>query len=96
MKTLREYDTLTKGQAGTDTDHGVAWGPAFPTPIHGTVNGLPVRAIAIGDLPGASDVLLCSDPTGFLQQVRRIDFVTTDGAYLPLHAETTPLVGSMR
>jgi hypothetical protein len=93
MKTLREYNAIAK----TVGDHaeGITWGPAFPAPIHGTVNGLPVRAITIGDLPGASDVLLCADEAGNLVPVKRTDFVNTDGAYLPLRTEA-PTAASMR
>ncbi len=83
MKSLREYTKLP-------TDHaGITWGATFDPPIHATVNGLPVRVLTIGDLPGASDVLLCSDPTGFLAPVKRTDTIVTDGAYLPLSDGTT-------
>lgn len=87
MKTLRDYKTL----ATTDHD-GITWGTTFAPAIHATLNGLPVRILSIGDLPGASDVLLCTDETGFLAPVKRTDLLVTDGAYLPLKNEpaTTP------
>jgi len=93
MKTLRDY-TL-KLNSGSDAE-GIAWGGPFTPPIHGTVNGVPARAIVPGNLPGASTILLCSDTTGFLQEVKRIDFVVTDGAYLPLKDEPTGTAQSLR
>lgn len=92
MKTLRDYKALTS----TDHDHGITWGTAFDPPIHATVQGLPVRVLSIGDLPGASDVLLCSDATGFLAPIKRTDLLVTDGAYLPLSETTPTMAGSQR
>lgn len=93
MKTLRDYKTLTTTEHG----RGITWGTTFAPPMHATVNGLPVRVLSIGDLPGASDVLLCTDETGFLQPVKRTDLIITDGGYLPLKGETTPtMAGSQR
>src|ERR1043166_7791887 len=86
MKSLRDYTTL-KGTI-TESGAGITWGTAFDPPIHATVNGLPVRVLTIGDLPGASDVFLCSDATGFMAPIKRTDIVVTDGAYLPLTKET--------
>ncbi len=83
MKSLRDY-TLQVETPATASSNRIAWGGPFPTPIHGTINGMPARAIVPGDLPGASTVLLCSDPSGYLAEVKRTDFVVTDGAYLPL------------
>lgn len=91
MKSLRDYKNLPT----TDHDHGITWGTAFDPPIHATVNGLPVRVLSIGDLPGASDVLLCSDATGFLAPIKRVDLLVTDGAYLPL-TESPQTSPSMR
>jgi hypothetical protein len=82
MKSLRDYKLTVDTPASTS--NRIAWGGPFPTAIHGTVNGMKSRAIAPGDLPGASTVLLCSDPTGFLREVKAEDFIVTDGAYLPL------------
>ena len=82
MKTLRDYKLRVEEPA--TISNRISWGAAFPIPIHGTVNGMPARALIAGDLPGASTVLLCSDPTGFLNEVKRADFIVTDGAYLPL------------
>ncbi len=86
MKSLREYQLQVESPA--TTSNRITWGGPFTTPIHGTINGMPARAILAGDLPGASTVLLCSDLSGYLTEVKRADFVVTDGAYLPL-AETT-------
>lgn len=82
MKSLRDYKLQVETTPGAS--HRITWGGPFPTAIHGTINGMPACAIVPGDLPGASTVLLCSDPTGFLSEVKRSDFVVTDGAYLPL------------
>ncbi len=87
MKSLRDYQLQVESPAASSSNR-VSWGGPFPTPIHGTINGMPARAIVPGDLPGASTVLLCSDPSGYLAEVKRTDFIVTDGAYLPL-AETT-------
>lgn len=81
MKSLRDYKLQVEPQ-GSSTR--IAWGGPFPTAIHGTVNGMKARAIVPGDLPGASTVLLCSDPDGLLREVKLTDFIVTDGAYLPL------------
>lgn len=95
MKTLREY-ILNLGTAGHDQEHaGITWGGSFNPPIHGTVNGLPVRILQSGDLPGASTVLMCADPSGFLGTVKQVDVVVTDGAYLPLR-DSPPIAQSMR
>ncbi len=83
MKSLRDYKLRVETPAGTVSNR-IAWGGAFPTPIHGTVNGLPVRAIMVGDLPGASTVILCAGPDGTLGPVKEEDFRVTDGNYLPL------------
>jgi len=88
MKSLREYQLNLNPE--TATGEGVTWGGPFPIPIHGTVNGIPARAIVPGNLAGASTVLLCSDTTGFLTEVKRADFIVTDGAYLPLKSDLTP------
>lgn len=90
MKTLRDYKNLP-----TTAHDGITWGTTFSPAIHATVNGLPVRVLSIGDLPGASDVLLCTDDTGFLQPVKRTDLIVTDGQYLPLRGEPT-MAGSSR
>lgn len=94
MKSLREYDIkLTEPQA----DETLAFGPAFTPAIHATVNGVPVRVLNSGNLPGASPVYTCVDANGFSTWVKQADVIITDGAYLPLHAEATaPLAGSMR
>lgn len=84
MKSLRDYKLTVQEPTTTPQSNRIAWGGPFPTAIHGTVNGMKSRAIAPGDLPGASTVLLCSDPTGFLREVKAEDFIVTDGAYLPL------------
>lgn len=81
MKSLRDYK-LHVEQASTS--NRITWGGSFPTAIHGTVNGIPCRAIAPGDMPGASTVLLVAGNDGFLAEVKRTDFIVTDGAYLPL------------
>ncbi len=88
MKSLRDYK-LRLTETGA-ISHRITWGPSFATAIHGTINGMPARAIALGDLPGASTVLLCSDPSGFLTEVKATDFLTTDGAYLPLLEPVAP------
>lgn len=94
MKSLREY------QIKLDDTHGdepLTWGPAYNPPMHATVNGVPVRVLCSANLPGASPVDWCIDNTGFKTFVKVTDVITTDGAYLPLHGETTPtLVGSTR
>ena len=82
MKSLRDYKLNVETPA--TTSNRITWGGPFPTAIHGTVNGMPARAIVPGDLPGASTILLCSDPGGLLREVKLADFIVTDGAYLPL------------
>jgi len=82
MKSLREYKLQVEPQ--TSQSNRITWGGSFPTAIHGTVNGIPCRAIAPGDMPGASTVLLVAGNDGVLQEVKRADFLVTDGAYLPL------------
>jgi hypothetical protein len=89
MKSLRDYKLQVESSAATS--NRIAWGGPFPIPIHGTVNGMPARAIVPGDLPGASTVLLCTDPNGYLAEVKRTDFIVTDGAYLPLLDIPTPV-----
>jgi hypothetical protein len=90
MKSLREYTmNLHKTDRDGEPETGITWGGAFTPPIHGVVNGLPVRILQTGDLPGASTVLLCADPTGVLAPVQRRDVIVTDGTYLPLR-DTTP------
>ncbi len=85
MQSLRDYQLQLEPQASPSTR--ISWGGSFPTAIHGTVNGIPCRAIQVGDMPGASTVLLVSTNEGFFE-VKRADFIPTDGAYLPL-METT-------
>ncbi|HEV8210633.1 MAG TPA: hypothetical protein VGP77_10945, partial [Vicinamibacterales bacterium] len=80
-KTLKGYKLQLASTTGTPP-RGIMWGGAFPTAIHGLVNGVKCRAICPGDLPGASTVLLVSDPTGAFYEVKREDFICTDGAYL--------------
>jgi len=94
MKSLRDYKLQVEAQPSLS--NRITWGGSFPTAIHGTVNGVPCRAIAPGDMPGASTVLLVAGNDGFLAEVKRTDFIVTDGAYLPLldtpaieRAETT-------
>jgi hypothetical protein len=81
MKSLREYKLQV--EPPTSQSNRITWGGSFPTAIHGTVNGIPCRAIQVGDMPGASTVLLVSTTEGFFE-VKRADFLPTDGAYLPL------------
>jgi hypothetical protein len=88
MKSLRDYKLHVEPQ-GSQSNR-IAWGGPFTPPIHGTVNGMPARAIVPGDLPGASTVLLCTDGNGLLAEVKRTDFIVTDGAYLPL-LDTPPI-----
>src|SRR5712691_8710380 len=82
MKSLRDYKIHIEGPASASqrTD----WGGPFSPAIYGTVKGVPVRGIVPGDMPGASTVILCADPNGFLTEVKRDDFIVTDGTYLPL------------
>jgi len=87
MKSLRDYKLNVEP---TTTSNRITWGGSFPTAIHGTVNGVPCRAIAPGDMPGASTVLLVAGTDGFLGEVKRADFIVTDGAYLPLIDTPTP------
>ncbi len=90
MKTLRDYKLTVTG----NEHEAITWGTAFNPPIYATVNGLPVRVLTIGDLPGASPVYNCVDATGFSALVKQTDVQIIDGAYLPL-AET-PTTQSMR
>jgi hypothetical protein len=83
MKSLREYKISLGGGGGNESE-GITWGTAFTPPIHATVNGLPVRVLSIGDLPGASPVYQCVDAQGFSIAVKQSDVVIIDGAYLPL------------
>jgi len=55
MKSLREYKLQVEPQ--TSQSNRITWGGSFPTAIHGTVNGIPCRAIAPGDMPGAFEQL---------------------------------------
>lgn len=61
-----------------------SWAPPYQTPIHGVVDGEPVRILQIGDMPGKSPVYLCVDEQGFSAPVRLSDVQITDGAFLPL------------
>jgi len=84
MKSLREYKIKLNQSDMAPADKGVAWGAAFTPALHGEVNGVPVRILNIGDLPGASTVLNCVDKTGFSIAVKQADVIFTDGAALPL------------
>jgi len=87
MKSLRDYKL---NLSGANEGEGITWGTAFSPPIHATVNGLPVRVLTIGDLPGASPVCLCTDTTGVLAPIKTADVIVTDGAYLPLKGDGLP------
>jgi hypothetical protein len=92
MKTLRDYKLTVQG-----TDHeAITWGASFTPPIYATVNGLPVRVLTIGDLPGASPVYNCVDASGFSTLVKQTDVQIIDGAYLPLTEPTPTMAGSQR
>jgi hypothetical protein len=84
MKSLRDYKLTVTG----NEHEAITWGTAFNPPIYATVNGLPVRVLTIGDLPGASPVYNCVDATGFSTLVKQTDVQIIDGAYLPLKDET--------
>lgn len=66
------------------TNTRATWAPPYPTPIHGQVDGEPVRILQIGDMPGQSPVYLCVDEDGFSAPVKLNDVQITDGAFLPL------------
>jgi hypothetical protein len=84
MKTLREYKIKLDQSDMAPASRGVAWGASFTPALHGEVNGIPVRILNIGDLPGASPVYNCVDKNGFSIAVRQADVLFTDGAALPL------------
>lgn len=83
MKALKDYKLTLEPKTTTRGD-GIAWAAPFDPPMHGEVNGLPVRILQSGDLPGASTVFNCVDSNGFSAPVKQIDVLITDGAYLPL------------
>ena len=60
------------------------WASPFSDPIHGDVDGEPVRLIMLGDQPGSSPVYLCVDADGNSAIVPLSEVTITDGAYLPL------------
>lgn len=60
------------------------WAAPFTTPIHGEVDGQPVRILQIGDMPGKSPVYLVVDEEGLSGAVALRDVTITDGACLPL------------
>lgn len=60
------------------------WATPYVTPIHGLVDGEPVRILQLGDVPGMSPVYLCVDAAGFSLPVPLRDVEITDGAFLPL------------
>lgn len=61
-----------------------SWAPPYQTPIHGLVDGEPVRILQIGDMPGQSPVYLCVDEDGNSAPVKLSEVQITDGAFLPL------------
>ena len=65
------------------------WAPPFQTPIHGEVDGEPVRITMLGDQPGSSPVYLCIDGDGTSAIVPLSDVTITDGAFLPLRMRKT-------
>jgi hypothetical protein len=80
MKSLREYRIQ---QSGSESS-GPMWSATFSPALHAEVNGLRVRVLNIGDLPGASTVYNCADATGFSTPVKQIDTRFIDPAALPL------------
>jgi hypothetical protein len=64
------------------------WAPPFLTPVHGEVDGDPVRIAVLGDQPGSSPVYLCIDAEGNSAIVPLTDVTITDGAFLPLRRKT--------
>ena len=87
MKALRDYKLALEKTA--QRGDGIAWAAPFDPPIHGTVNGLPVRILQAGDLPGASTVFNCVDAHGFSTAVKQADVLIIDGAYQPLREPPT-------
>lgn len=85
LRDRQESQQLEK-QGGMTQPHGATatWAPPYTIPIHGTVDGEPVRILQIGDLHGFSPVYLCVDEDGFSAPVRVSDVVINDGAFLPL------------
>lgn len=60
------------------------WAQPFGDPIHGEVDGEPVRLVMLGDQPGSSPVYLCVDADGTSAIVPLSEVTITDGAFLPL------------
>jgi len=87
---LRTRQQQQQGQQG-ETFQGsnpqqqrATWAPPYSIPIHGLVDGEPVRILQIGDMPGQSPVYLCVDEDGNSAPVKLADVQITDGAFLPL------------
>lgn len=76
----QEFQNQNQGQ----TQGRATWAPPYQTPIHGQVDGEPVRILQIGDMPGQSPVYLCVDEDGFSAPVKLNEVQITDGAFLPL------------
>ncbi len=81
-------ETETAAIAATSTGRAL-WAQPFSDPIHGDVDGEPVRLIMLGDQPGSSPVYLCVDADGNSAIVPLADVTITDGAYLPLRMKKT-------
>ena len=78
---LRDRDEQSSSQSQRAA---TTWGTPYSNPIHGEVDGQPVRILQIGDMPGHSPVYLCVDEEGFSAPVPVRDVIVTDGAFLPL------------
>jgi hypothetical protein len=81
QKAQRKTETL---DPDIPTTGRATWAHPFPTPIHGEVDGEPVRIPMLGDQPGSSPVYLCVDADGNSALVPLAEVTITDGACLPL------------
>jgi hypothetical protein len=84
LKQRQPQDRDTFQHATMNARERATWAPPYQTPIHGQVDGEPVRILQIGDLPGHSPVYLCVDEDGFSAPIALNEVQITDGAFLPL------------
>lgn len=59
----------------------------FPTPLHGSVKGKPVRILAVGDIPGNSPSYLVVNDQGFSTWLPLTSVTIIDTACLPISTQ---------
>ncbi len=85
QKQQQRNQTQAFANQGTTIPEGsVTLAEQFTTPIHGDVEGDPVRILATGNVAGQSPSYLCVDSQGYSAWVPLRDVAIIDPNFLPL------------